>query len=1417
MQVVSVESSELFVGPPDAPLQVARVTVAGCAEPTLVRIDGDGLSGEAVAMGAQPGREVVEVPLSIDHPVVGQRRAARVHACGTSTPFEFTVAEAGWTMFMVSHFHYDPVWWNTQGAYTSQWTEDPPGRIRQANGFQLVHAHLEMARREPEYKFVLAEVDYLKPYWDTHPEDRADLRRFIAQGRVEVMGGTYNEPNTNLTGPETTIRNLVHGIGFQRDVLGADPATAWQLDVFGHDPQFPGMAADAGLTSSSWARGPHHQWGPAQGGDVDRMQFCSEFEWIAPSGRGLLTHYMPAHYSAGWWMDSSTTLTEAEDATYALFDQLKKVALTRNVLLPVGTDYAPPNKWVTAIHRDWAARYTWPRFVCALPREFFAAVRTELAERGCAPSPQTRDMNPIYTGKDVSYIDTKQANRAAENAVLDAERFAVFAGLMTGADYPQAALAKAWVQLAYGAHHDAITGSESDQVYLDLLTGWRNAWELGRAARDNSLALLSSALDTPDAPGHPVVVWNPLTHRRTDIVTVRLDPPLDAGVRVLDPDGAKLPAHVEHDGRSVTWLTRDVPSLGWRAFRLIPTDEGAEPTGWKPLPGSEIANEHYRLAVDPARGGAVFSLVNEGRQLIADGRVGNELAVYEEYPAHPTQGEGPWHLLPKGPVVCSSEAPARVQAYQGPLGQRLVVHGRIGTLLRYTQTLTLWHGVARVDCSTTIDEFTGEDRLLRLRWPCPVPGAMPVSEVGDAVVGRGFALLHPPSGGPRSVDTAQYPWTLDNPAYSWFGLSSAVRVRAGNTVRAVSVAEVVSPAETTSGPLARELMVALVRAGVTATCSGADKPRYGHLDVDSNLPDTRIALGGPDRNAFTKAVLAEADSAYTAELDRQLAQTGRARVWVPAAREFRPLAAAWVPGADLRSVRALPVLVIDGSDEKKLRAAVASVVDDLADAEILVTQDTQQAPAGMERFEARTVALLNRGVPSFAVDAEGTLHTALMRSCTGWPSGVWIDEPRRTAPDGSNFQLQHWTHVFDYALACGGGDWRRAEIPARSAQFSHPLLAVRPRQRRGQLAPVGSLLQVDPADSVQLVALKAAGNPLAGGSAQPVSPGTVAMRLVETTGAGTRVAVGSELGKVRALQLADLLEKPRNRKRSVDLHGYQVATVLARLEMPRLRGDSGAGTALAPQAEAAQPLYARYWLHNRGPAPLGGLPAVAHLHPQLLTAESGSDVREVVLRLTAASDCSDSALGGTVAMVCPDGWAATPAELPFTLCSGQHQEADVVLTVPARAQPGLYPVRAQLRVTGSSEGEVPAAWRQVVEDVCVVAVGGDQADPAGLVYLVDGPAEITLAAGDTARLTVTVGTHARADLALEAHLISPWGTWEWIGPAALGAVLPARGTLELGFDVTPPAWLEAGQWWALVRVGCAGRLVYSPAVKVTVT
>jgi alpha-mannosidase len=1363
MGVVAVASTELFVGSVEAPLQVVRVSWESAAT-ARVHVEGQGLSTPSPVHGAG----YAEVGVATHGATPGTTLPATVVIDSDRTDFELTVAEPGWTMHLVSHFHYDPVWWNTQAAYTVAWDElDFPGShrgARQLAGFDLVRAHLDLALAEPDYRFVLAEVDYLKPYWDTFPQDRAILRRLLTEGRIEVMGGTYNEPNTNLTDPETTIRNFVHGMGFQRDVVGAQPATTWQLDAFGHDPAFPGFAADAGLTSSSWARGPFHQWGPMEKtaggkGDPTRMQFPSEFEWISPSGRGLFTSYMTDHYGSGWSLDSAPTLEAAGEAAYQLFLELKKVSAAKHVLLPVGGDYTPPNKWITDLHKEWARRYVWPRFICSLPKDFFAGVRAELTARGQEPTPQTRDMNPIYTGKDVSYIDTKQAQRAAEAAVLEAEPFAAFATILAGVDYPDAALAKAWVQLAYGAHHDAITGSESDQVYLDLVTSWRDAHDLAVGIRSNALTILSKLVALPPGAGTPVVVWNPLNHSRTDTVSVRF---ATSGVIVTDDTGAELPALVERD--TVTFLASDVPPLGWRVFRL--SEASRDDQGWVAVGGETAASDRFQVTVDPARGGGVRSLVEltTGQELITPGAVGNELAVYEEYHDHPTFGEGPWHLLPKGPVVTSAASAAAVTVEHGPVGKRITATGQVGSV-RYTQTITLWHGVDRVDCTTTVDEFTGSDQLLRVRWPCAVPGALPVSEVGNAVVGRGFGLI--------DVDSARHPWTLDNPAHTWFGLSAAASLRfADGALRPIGVAEIIVPTEAEAAPLARELAVALARCGVTSTVSSAAGARYGDLGVDSNLPDVRIALGGPEVNSFTAEVLARSDV------------SGDGVFFVPPAK---PLDEVWQPSADLRGARALGVLVVPAPH-------IESIVDDLADNVI----DVGVGVPGQVEYAGRTVALLNRGLPGFAVDSAGTLHASLLRSCTGWPSGVWVDPPRRTAPDGSNFQLQHWTHEFRYAIAAGDGDWRAAEIADNSAEFSRPMHAVVTEDGGTRGLPArGSLLRAEPATRVRLAAVKAAGNPLPRGSAAPVDPcESLAVRVVAHTGAPSVATLASDVVTLSDLTSANLLEEPGDPVAALDVPGCDAITVLARSRAFWSTVDSAS---LGPDEEPAQPLYAKYWLHNRGPAPLGGLPLAVHAR-----------VEDGVLSVSVASDAIDTDLHGFVRVVLPAGWTAEPAELPFGLPPGGHLTSEITMTVPDGAS-GRYPVRVQAELAG----DVPASWRQVVEDVAVLTVG--EVDPANLIRLSADPAPVRLARGESGRLAVRVASSAGAPIALEAAVVSPWGTWEFVGPRAVGAEVPAHGEVEVAFDVTVPSWAEPGRWWALVRVAGAGRLLYSPAVPLEVT
>ncbi|MFI6320667.1 glycoside hydrolase family 38 C-terminal domain-containing protein [Nonomuraea sp. NPDC050556] len=1357
VRLLSAESTDLFVGSEAQPYQVLKVTVEQGEQAVPLEVRGAGVEqAGAVTVPAGTGVVTLEVPLKVS----GSRVSCVVIAGEESLETEVVAEEPGWTMFMVSHFHYDPVWWNTQAAYTSPWeflSGDSTTRpLWERNAFALVEAHIELALRDPDYKFVLAEIDYLKPFFDTHPERREDLRALMAEGRVELMGGTYNEPNTNLTGAETTIRNIVYGVGYQRDILGGDPTTAWQLDVFGHDPQFPGYLADAGLTGSAWARGPFHQWGPISKNfkeaknDASLMQFPSEFEWISPSGKGVLTHYMPAHYSAGWWMDSSPTLEAATEAVFDLYKALKPVAATKNILLPVGTDYTPPNKWVTDIHRDFASKYVWPRFVCGTPKDFLDAVRAEISDF----SPQTRDMNPVYTGKDVSYIDTKQAQRAAEVAATDAEKLSAFAALLGLGRYPHTALDKVWRQLAYGAHHDAITGSESDQVYIDLLTGWREAYDLAAEARDNALDALTSRID-----GTGVVVTNTLSFPRDGLVRVRLAP------------GQTVEGAVNDNGTTV-FLARDVPSMGWRTFPIV---EGDAPT-WESTDSTSIENDRWRVNADPARGGTLSSIFDRatGREILTG--AGNELRVYEEYPAHPDMGEGPWHLMPTGAATGSSDTQATIKSEKSTLGERLIITGHVGELA-YEQTVTLLHGSDRVDFATRVLDYTGADRLLRVRFPAQVEGALPVSDVAGAVVGRGYAL--------PDADSAEHPWTLDNPANTWFGLSATARVDLGEAgARALGVAEVVVPT-LDDAPGARDLVVALVRAGVTATTSSAPGSRYGWLDVDSNLPDVRIILGGPEENPLAAELLDRVDHAFAAELKRS------GRVWVPAEK---PLAEVWQPSADLRDVRALPALIVSGSVEE--------LIDDLADARIEAV-----CPLGTETLEDRTVALLTYGLPGFAVDPTGALHLSLMRSCTGWPSGVWLDPPRRTTPDGSSFQLQHWTHEFSYSLAAGDGDWRALGLPAAGQEYITPMLP-KVVEGTGDLPPVHSLLSVEPARDVLLGTVKATGNPLAHGASTTDSGITI--RLIESTGLGTTATLSSPL--LDEFRQADLLERPGDAA-DLTLAGSEVATFVAPVHLPEAQRELGA------TAELAQPVYSRYWLHNKGPAPLGYLPISVAITPGLVTSPEGQFEASVVV----ASHLVDAAHEGVVTLSAPDGWTVSPARRAFRLEPSGHLRFPVTVT-PAATEDGLHFVAATLD-TGVEDvltvaiGEVPSlpVPGPVPEDgVAAQGTKTGEGRPTGLVVTAV-TESLSLRPGDVTTLVVRLANTTGGEVRGEAQLASPWGTWELLPEVIQGFTVAAGESVDVAFPVEVPADAAAGHAWALAKIMWFGRCQYAPVVRLEVT
>jgi alpha-mannosidase len=1422
MRITSIAATDLFVGPVRRPYQVVRVTLSGPATGQVrVRIEGPAVTTpvpEVVPGPAAGAERTVEVGVAVAAPAV-EGSARRVTAIAetdgerAAAGGEIEVAATGWTMWMVSHFHYDPVWWNTQAGFTETWYDLPaaeglrPPAVKTA--FDLVRAHLDAARHDPDYAFVLAELDYLKPHWDAHPEDRADLRRFIREGRVELVGGNYNEANTNLTDPESTIRNAVYGIGYQRDVLGGDPRSAWMLDVFGHDPAYPGLMADAGLDSSAWARGPFHMWGPNRHvGDNRRMQFASEFEWISPTGRGLLTSYMANHYGAGWEIENqATTLDEAMAAAYRQFGELRPVAATRNVLLPVGADHVVPSRWCTEIHRAWAKRYVWPRFRTGLPRDFFAAVRAGTAERGRTLSPQTRDMNPVYTGCDVSYIDTKQAQRAAEVAVLDGERLTTLAALLDGARYPGEALDRAWRLLAFGAHHDAITGSESDQVYLDLLGGWREAYELGTSVRDDAVRRIAALADTR-GPGRPVVAVNTLSWARDGITTVRLGYPPGAttGVEVRDDAGAPVPAvadgvrwHADGSLRliTLTFLAQRVPALGYRVFHVV--DAAAAPPGWTPMDGTAAQNRTFRIEADPARGGALSRIVDlrAGRELLRPGGLGAELLLQEEYATHPVWGEGPWHLLPKGPGQGTGAAPpAAIRAERCPIGRRVVAESRLGDL-RITQEFLLWDGVDRIDVLAHVDGSIGQDHLLRVRFAAALPGAKPVAEVGFAAIGRSFGF-------PES-DAGPHLWTLETPAHRWAGLSAPVRLALpGGRRHAIAVAEVIAPDGGTGAHAAeiRALVAALAAQGVTATCTAPDGPRYGALDVDSNLPDVRIVLGAG--NAFAAAVLAAAGPAHRAAL------AGHGRVLVPPAR---PAAGTWVPGADLRGPLDLPVLIVDvargGAADGTvagtgLAAAIGALTDDLADATIEVPYGSTP-----EAADDYSIGLLNQGTPSFVATADGTLYLSLMRSCSAWPCGVWLDGARRTAPDGSSFAWQHWTHTFAYSIVAGPGDWRGAGFGRAGAEYNHAVLAAAAGPHGGRLPPRASLASVEP-PHVMLSALKPRGNPMAAqrpGGADPAAGLT--LRLYETSGRPAAARVRLFTGLADPLVSTAVEDDPAGvaypRPRvtedaavEIDLGPADVRTIGARPRAATPLRDRAAGSGVG------EPVFTRYWLHNTGPAPLGSLPVAVHLSPASVRLSGPGDGADIAITVA----CSGAPAAGRVELDLPAGLAAAAPPLDYDLATGGY----AAFTVPLRADgaaTGTYFVTVRIR----------DRLGQILEDVVAVTLGPAE-DDARWLDVGYGPDVLALAPGGHGELVLRARNLAGGEIRGEALLLSPYGTWGTdvhITPRARGFAVAPGSAVELRYAVAAAATARPGaHWWALAKVAAFGRLHYTRAVPIEI-
>jgi hypothetical protein len=303
---------------------------------------------------------------------------------------------------------------------------------------------------------------------------------------------------------------------------------------------------------------------------------------------------------------------------------------------------------------------------------------------------------------------------------------------------------------------------------------------------------------------------------------------------------------------------------------------------------------------------------------------------------------------------------------------------------------------------------------------------------------------------------------------------------------------------------------------------------------------------------------------------------------------------------------------------------------------------------------------------------------------------------------------------------------------------------------------------------------------------------------------------------------------------SIALAPFETATVVVRPGASAGTGTAGTGTGATPvPPEPVQPLYARYWLHGKGPAPAGNVPVAVHFTPTRITLNG--DAPNGRTSLTVA--CGPEPVSGTLDLVVgreliaevdgvPVGGSADGSPLRYDLPPNGFASWDIAIRAAAGTADGRYFVAAR----------ISDALGQVLEDTLLVTVGEAGPPDASLepeelffrmqsdVQALAGEAAIEvltpklrLAPGRSGELSVKVDSRLGSQLRGEVQLISPIGTWQTTSPWTQAVEVEPGGETTVSFSVTVPATAEPGwESWLLVKLMYFGRVRYSPAISLTV-
>jgi alpha-mannosidase len=462
---------------------------------------------------------------------------------------------------------------------------------------------LDMMHEYPGFTYSASSARAYEWMEEKYPDMFQEIQQRVKEGRWEIVGGMWVEPDLNMPGGESLTRQILVGKQYFKKKFGVDVKVGWNPDSFGYNWQLPQIYKKSGINYFV----------------TQKLLWAHEFTtfpyklfwWEAPDGSKLLT-YFPHDY--GSLMEPIPMAEDVAVWTPSIYHGSMKDPVMM-YLYGVGDHGGGPTRTML----DQATRLMSPDVV--FPKVEFSTSAEFFADLEKQPDLQIPVWNnelyfQYHRGVFTTQAETKKLIRHTEETLLDAEKYASLARLYDR-PYPREDFNAAWKGLLFDQFHDIMPGSGIAVNYLDAKRDLGIAGRTGSDILSRSLEEVSAHINTQQS-GTAMVVYNSLSWPRTDIIELEAQLPVATpNIEVVDSAGKVVPSQVlanDHATHRVRFLLQaSAPALGYATFFVRPALKPAQASSGVRATVGGLENEFVRLKVDPQTG-CITSLFDKRSQ-----------------------------------------------------------------------------------------------------------------------------------------------------------------------------------------------------------------------------------------------------------------------------------------------------------------------------------------------------------------------------------------------------------------------------------------------------------------------------------------------------------------------------------------------------------------------------------------------------------------------------------------------------------------------------------------------------------------------------------------------------------------------------------------------------------------------------------